>query len=87
MTMNERLIIGELTYGRPYEQYILHKEWSFPLRFLHWMWPNPQFPADLVTVTEEILNGKLIFCVVIYMKIRIQVFTVFVGRVSTGFIL
>ena len=22
------------------------------------MWPNPQFPADLVTITEEILNGK-----------------------------
>ena len=25
------------------------------------MWPNWQFPADLVTVTEEILNGKLHF--------------------------
>ena len=23
------------------------------------MWPNSQFPADLVTFTEEILNGKL----------------------------
>ena len=23
------------------------------------MWPNPQFPADLVTFTEEIMNGKL----------------------------
>ena len=23
------------------------------------MWPNPQFPVDLVTFTEEILNGKL----------------------------
>ena len=23
------------------------------------MWPNEQFPADLVTFTEEILNGKL----------------------------
>ena len=22
------------------------------------MWPNPQFPAGLVTFTEEILNGK-----------------------------
>ena len=22
------------------------------------MWPNPQFPADLDTLTEEILNGK-----------------------------
>ena len=25
------------------------------------MWPNPQKTADLVTITEEILNGKLHF--------------------------
>ena len=25
------------------------------------MYGNPQFPADLVTVTEELLNGKLHF--------------------------
>ena len=25
------------------------------------MWPNPQETADLVTFTEEILNGKLQF--------------------------
>ena len=25
------------------------------------MWPNSQFPADLVTFTEKILNGKLHF--------------------------
>ena len=25
------------------------------------MWPNPQFPADLVTFTQEILHGKLHF--------------------------
>ena len=25
------------------------------------MWPNPPFPADLVTFTEEILKGKLDF--------------------------
>ena len=25
------------------------------------MWPNPQETADLVTFTEEILNGKLYF--------------------------
>ena len=25
------------------------------------MWPNPQFPADLVTFTEEIFNVKLHF--------------------------
>ena len=27
------------------------------------MWPNPQEIADLVTFTEEILNGKLHFFV------------------------
>ena len=33
------------------------------------MWPNPQFPADLVTFTEEILNWKLHFmCNVISQK-------------------
>ena len=25
------------------------------------MWPNPQFPTDLVTSTKQILNGKLHF--------------------------
>ena len=25
------------------------------------MWPNPQIPADLVTITTEILNEKLHF--------------------------
>ena len=25
------------------------------------MWPNPQFPADLVTFIEEILNEKIRF--------------------------
>ena len=25
------------------------------------MWPNPQETADLVTFTEEIINGKLYF--------------------------
>ena len=26
------------------------------------MWPNPQYFANLVTFTEEILNGQLHFC-------------------------
>ena len=30
------------------------------------MWPNPQFSADLVTFTEEIINGKPHFCAVIF---------------------
>ena len=28
------------------------------------MWPNPQEAADLVTFSEEILNGKPLFCAV-----------------------
>ena len=29
------------------------------------MWPNPQFPAHLVTFTEKILNENFIFCAVL----------------------
>ena len=32
---------------------------------------NPQFPADLVTFTEEILNGKLHFCAVKLLSIQV----------------
>ena len=41
------------------------------------MWPNPQFPADLVTFTEEILNGKRHFlCSDVRYKIyRVVTFT------------
>ena len=28
------------------------------------MWPNPQFPSDLATFTEEILMENFIFCAV-----------------------
>ena len=37
----------------------LHKNGVFHWGFLQSMWPNPQFPVDLVT--QEILNGKLHF--------------------------
>ena len=33
----------------------LHKKWAFPLRISS---VNPQFPTDLVTFAEEILNAK-----------------------------
>ena len=34
------------------------------------MWPNPQFPGDLVTFTKETLNRKLhFFCALVYAKI------------------
>ena len=33
------------------------------------MWQNPQFPADLATFTEEILNGKL-FCSVWHWRLQ-----------------
>ena len=38
----------------------LHKKWSFPLRVSS-VRPDPQETADLVTCTEENLNGKLHF--------------------------
>ena len=33
------------------------------------MWPNPQFPAHLVTFTEEICNEKLHFLCTVYWKL------------------
>ena len=33
------------------------------------MWPNPQETAQLVTVTEEILNGKLHFLCIDSMRL------------------
>ena len=42
----------------------LHKKWNLLLRFssvIVTKSPNPQFPADLVTFTEQIINGKLHF--------------------------
>ena len=33
------------------------------------MWPNPQFPAHLVTFTEEICNEKLHFLCTVYLKL------------------
>ena len=37
------------------------------------MWTNPQFPADLVTFTEEILNGKIHFLCSGWYKAFIQI--------------
>ena len=45
------------------EVFSLHKisiPQVFHYGFLQQMWPNPQFPADLVTFTEEILHGTII---------------------------
>ena len=32
------------------------------------MWPNPQENMNLVTFTEEIINGKIHFCAVYVLK-------------------
>ena len=39
------------------------------------MWPNRQFPADLVTFTKEILNGNFIFCAVLLVLGRKKIVT------------
>ena len=41
------------------------------------MWPNSQFPADLVTVTEEILNGFFFFFFAV-----MNVMNVYVGSLA-----
>ena len=43
---------------------ILHKKGSFPLGYFQLMWPYLLFPADLVTITEEIAVDIFIFCTV-----------------------
>ena len=47
---------------------VLHKG------FLQQMWQNPQFPADLVTFTGEILNGKLHFLCSVYLLLGWNLF-------------
>ena len=44
----------------------LHKKGSFPLRISLVNMQNLQFPADLVTFTEEIPNENFFFCSVLY---------------------
>ena len=41
------------------------------------MWPNPQETADLVKFTEEILNGKLHFFVVMTFFYFLELFNYF----------
>ena len=41
--------------------YALHKKWSFPLRISSVNVTKSQETADLVTFTEEILDGKVHF--------------------------
>ena len=49
------------------------------------MWPNPQFPADLVTFTEEIFNGKLHFsCSVLSSNQKLKVALAFQKHQSNG---
>ena len=55
---------GDLRHERfhqYHQQVSLQKKWSFPLRFSSVNVTKPQFPAYLVTFTEEILNGKFNF--------------------------
>ena len=43
------------------EEWHCTKNDFFHQGFLQLMWPNPQETVDLVTLTEEILDGKLDF--------------------------
>ena len=44
------------------------------------MWPNSQFPADLVTVTEEILNGFFFFFFFFFAVMNVM--NVYVGSLA-----
>ena len=43
------------------------------------MWPNPRFPADLVTFTEKYLMENFIFCEVDFLWIMMH-FTAMVNH-------
>ena len=38
------------------------------------MWPNPQFPADLISFTEEIHNGNLHFVCSVTLNVILYLF-------------
>ena len=48
----------------------LQKNEVLHLQFLQYIWTNPQFPADLFTFTEEILNVKLHFLCSVRRKLQ-----------------
>ena len=55
-----RTLLRTLVMSNPNTSYWT-KNKVFHWRFFQQMWPNPLETADLVTFTEEILNGKLYF--------------------------
>ena len=51
------------------------------------MWPNPQEAADLVTLTEEILNENFIFCAVkgtFQLKMTVKYPTLWIESLISG---
>ena len=49
------------------------------------MCPNPQFPADLVTLTEEILNGKFQFlCSIKFASLNADIIVEFLGSLRNN---
>ena len=58
---NKMKVYTDLTFS-----FTVQKNEVFHYGFLQEMWPNPQETVDLITFTEETLNGKLHFCVVIH---------------------
>ena len=49
------------------------------------MWPNLQFPVDLVTFTEEILNGKLHFLCSFNQVIIVDAIKLFSTKITFSF--
>ena len=49
--------------------FILRRKMKFHIQDFSVIWPNPQFPGDLVTLTEEIVNRN-VFCARAYMLLN-----------------
>ena len=64
----------KLTFDKHYFVFVQKKNDVFHWRSLQEMWPYPQETADLVILTEEILNGILHFlCAVAFMQKQSQI--------------
>ena len=78
ISTNHHLIVRSLFMTYFIKKTILNKQPCTKNEVSQWgilqsMWPNPQETADLVTLTEEFLNGKLHFlCIARSTKTRIQ---------------
>ena len=63
------IVICKLFYSLNY-QVLLRKKWSFRLAISSVNMPKPQFPVDLITLTEDSLMENFIFLCSVFYKLN-----------------